>query len=60
MSRRRIAASPSGVVQAGAAVVGPDAQVKVATEFRAGPAHPAWFHDLVANPDTEVENGTER
>lgn len=24
------------------------------------PEHPAWFHNLVANPDTEAEYGTER
>jgi deazaflavin-dependent oxidoreductase (nitroreductase family) len=24
------------------------------------PKHPAWYHNLVANPDTEVQVGTER
>lgn len=24
------------------------------------PEHPAWFHNLVANPDTEAEYGAER
>ncbi len=24
------------------------------------PRHPAWFHNLVANPDTEVQVGSER
>ncbi|HTI28026.1 MAG TPA: nitroreductase family deazaflavin-dependent oxidoreductase [Kutzneria sp.] len=24
------------------------------------PEHPAWFHNLVANPETEAEYGTER
>ena len=23
------------------------------------PSHPDWFHNLVANPDTEIEIGTE-
>jgi deazaflavin-dependent oxidoreductase (nitroreductase family) len=25
-----------------------------------GPKHPQWYHNLVANPDVEVEVGTER
>jgi F420H(2)-dependent quinone reductase len=24
------------------------------------PRHPAWYHNLIANPDTEVQVGTER
>jgi F420H(2)-dependent quinone reductase len=24
------------------------------------PRHPAWFHNLMANPDTEIQVGTER
>jgi F420H(2)-dependent quinone reductase len=24
------------------------------------PKHPAWYHNLIANPDTEVQVGTER
>lgn len=24
------------------------------------PSHPAWFHNLAANPDVEIEYGTER
>jgi len=31
----------------------------VVASFSGAPEHPSWFHNLVANPDTVVEIGTE-
>lgn len=32
----------------------------VFASFAGAPKHPAWYHNLVANPDVEIEVGTSR
>ncbi|MFD0886895.1 nitroreductase family deazaflavin-dependent oxidoreductase [Streptosporangium algeriense] len=34
--------------------------VAVAASYGGAPKHPAWYHNLVANPEVTVEIGTER
>jgi deazaflavin-dependent oxidoreductase (nitroreductase family) len=39
----------------------PDGEDVVVVASKGGyPKHPAWFHNLMANPDTTVQVGTER
>jgi deazaflavin-dependent oxidoreductase (nitroreductase family) len=39
----------------------PDGEDVVIVASKGGfPKHPAWYHNLMANPDTEVQVGTER
>ena len=39
----------------------PDGEHVVLVASKGGfPKHPAWYHNLVANPDTEVQIGSER
>jgi len=39
----------------------PDGESVVIVASKGGfPKHPAWYHNLIANPDTEVQIGDER
>ncbi len=37
-----------------------DHELYVFASYAGAPQHPAWYHNLVANPQVEIEVGTER
>ena len=51
----------SGVTRTSPLVYGEDGQNLVLVASKGGfPRHPAWFHNLRANPDTTVQVGSQR